>query len=46
MKPSHESISPEEIERRIYIIRGRRVMIDSHLAEMYGLPTKLLNSAV
>ncbi len=28
------------------MIRGRRVMIDSHLAELYGVPTKSLNLAV
>ena len=46
MKPSVEMISPEDIERRIFMIRGRRVMIDSHLAELYGVPTKSLNLAV
>lgn len=46
MKPSVEMISPEDIERSIFMIRGRRVMIDSHLAELYGVPTKSLNLAV
>lgn len=34
------------IQKKIFIIRGQRVMIDKHLAEMYGVPTKSLNLAV
>ena len=34
------------IERRIYLIRGIKVMLDSDLAELYGVPTKALNLAV
>ena len=34
------------IERRIYLIRGERVMFDGDLAELYGVPTKRLNEAV
>jgi ORF6N domain len=34
------------IEARIQTIRGHRVMIDSDLAEVYGVPTKALNQAV
>ena len=38
---------PEEfIERRIYLIRGQKVMLDSDLAELYQVPTKRLNEAV
>jgi phage regulator Rha-like protein len=36
----------ELIERRIYVIRGQKVMIDSDLAELYGVLTKNLNKAV
>jgi hypothetical protein len=35
-----------KIERRIYSIRGVRVMLDADLAELYGVPTKSLNLAV
>ena len=35
-----------EIENRIFSIRGLQVMIDSHLAELYGVETKILNQAV
>ena len=34
------------VERRIYLIRGQRVMLDSDLAELYQVPTKRLNEAV
>ena len=36
----------ELIERRIYLIRGHKVMLDSDLAELYQVPTKRLNEAV
>src|SRR4051794_31630019 len=36
----------EKIERQIYVVRGQRVMVDSDLAELYGVPTKVLNQAV
>jgi hypothetical protein len=42
-----ESIVPAElIEKRIFMIRGQKVMLDFHLAEIYGVPTKSLNLAV
>lgn len=34
------------IERRIYLIRDQKVMIDSDLADLYGVPTFRLNEAV
>jgi hypothetical protein len=36
----------ERIERRIYLIRKEKVMIDGDLAELYHVPTKRLNEAV
>jgi hypothetical protein len=36
----------EFIERRIYLIRGQKVMLDSDLADLYQVPTKALNQAV
>ena len=36
----------ERIERRIYLIRDRKVMLDSNLAELYKVPTSRLNEAV
>lgn len=34
------------IERRIYVVRGEKVMLDADLAELYGVETKVLNQAV
>jgi ORF6N domain. len=34
------------IQNKIYEIRGRRVMLDFDLAEMYGVETKILNQSV
>jgi hypothetical protein len=36
----------EMIARRIYSIRGQKVMLDSDLAELYQVATKALNQAV
>ena len=36
----------ESIERRIYLIRGHKVMFASDLADLYGVETKNLNKAV
>jgi hypothetical protein len=34
------------IERRIYVIRGQKVMLDADLADLYQVSTKALNQAV
>jgi hypothetical protein len=34
------------IERAILLIRGRKVMLDRDLAELYGVPTRTLKQAV
>jgi phage regulator Rha-like protein len=39
-------VSVELIEKKIYLIRGRKVMLDSDLAELYGVATKVLLQAV
>jgi ORF6N domain-containing protein len=36
----------EMIERRIYFIRGHKVMLDADLADLYQVPTKVFNQAV
>lgn len=41
-----ELIPVEVIERKIYLIRGQRVMLSMNLAEMYGVETRALNQAV
>lgn len=38
--------NPAEIASRILLIRGRKVMIDADLAELYGVATKRLNEQV
>lgn len=45
MKKLHV-IVPELIERRILLLRGQKVMLDSHLAELYAVTTKRLNEQV
>ena len=47
MTVASPQLIPEElIERRIYLIRGSKVMLDSDLADLYEVPTKVLNQAV
>jgi ORF6N domain len=36
----------ENLEPLIFTVRGRRVILDSDLAHVYGVPTKALNQAV
>jgi hypothetical protein len=38
--------SVEQIESRILLIRGQKVMLDSDLAELYGVETRRLNEQV
>ncbi len=40
-------ILPEEaIINKIYVMRGKKVMVDRDLAELYGVETRVLNQAV
>lgn len=39
-------IPAEVIERKIYLIRGEKVMLSSDLAELYGVEPKVLIQAV
>ena len=39
-------LSPKSVEKMIYLIRGQKVMLDSDLAELYGVETKALNRQV
>ncbi len=36
---------PEKIAPLVHILRHEKVMLDSDLAELYGVPTKALNQA-
>lgn len=40
------SVPQELFASKIYVIIGRKVMLDSDLAELYGVETKLLKRAV
>ena len=40
------SLSVQLIERRIYLIRGQKVLLDFDLAELYGVTTSRLNERV
>ena len=40
------SVPIDDIARSILILRTRRVILDSHLAALYGVATKVLNQAV
>jgi len=46
MSKKNELLIQERITKAIYVIRGQKVMIDSELAEMYEVETKVLNQAV
>ena len=41
-----ELVPQEIIERKIFLIRGKKVMLSLHLAELYGVETRVLNQAV
>ena len=42
---NNQLIPTVDIERRIYLLRGQRVMLDRDLAELYGVTTAALNQA-
>jgi hypothetical protein len=39
-------VPQETIESRIYVLRGKKVILDRDLAELYDVQTKVLNQAV
>lgn len=39
-------IQLDQIQNMIYVIRGQKVMLDSDLANLYGVETKALNRQV
>lgn len=46
MKKSLALIPNERIQSQIFLLRGQKVMLSQHLAELYGIPVKVLNQAV
>jgi hypothetical protein len=45
-KHTEPTVPAEIIERKIYLIRGHKVMLDTDLAELYDVETRALNQAV
>jgi hypothetical protein len=45
-KKEEVTVSDEVVMTKILFIRGKKVMIDRDLAELYGVPTKRLNEQV
>ncbi len=41
-----QALLVEQVERRILLIRGHKVMLDNDLAKLYGVTTKRLNEQV
>jgi hypothetical protein len=39
-------ISPERVEGIVFPLRGQKVILDFHLAELYGVEARVLNQAV
>jgi len=46
MKNKIETIDDYQIQNKIYSIRGKQIMIDRDLADLYQVETKVLNQAV
>lgn len=46
MEQESSIISTEEIQNKIYTVRGKQVMLDSDVAKLYNYQTKALNLAV
>jgi hypothetical protein len=43
MSKALQRLPAVSIESRILLVRGQKVLLDAHLAELYGVPTKQLN---
>lgn len=46
MKQSHCLTPVEHIQQRILFLRGQKVMLSQHLADLYAVPVKVLHQAV
>ena len=46
MRPSVDSLVAADVIRQIRVVRGQRVLMDSDLALLYGVSTKVFNQAV
>lgn len=45
MEDNH-AITPQEIEKRLIVLRNQKVMLDRDVAYVYGVETKRVNEAV
>jgi hypothetical protein len=43
---SRPLLKPENLAQLVFLVRGEKVMLAQHLAELYGVPVKALNQAV
>jgi len=39
-------LTPENVAQLVFLIRGEKVMLDAHLAMLYGVEVRILNQAV
>jgi hypothetical protein len=46
MEAETADVAPLELSKRIFVVRGQRVLLDSDLAELYGVKTLRLNEQV
>jgi len=46
MESRESEVAPPEVSKKIFVVRGQRVLLDSHLAELYGVKTSRLNEQV
>jgi hypothetical protein len=45
-RPGKKIAAPPSVENLIHVIRGQKVMLDFDLAQLYEVPTRVLNQAV
>ena len=45
-KKRNKVVPVQQVESLIYLLRGQKAMLDSDLAALYGVPTKVFNQAV
>ena len=45
-KKTLPDVTSEDVEERVLVLRNQRVLIDSDVAELYGIETKRVNEAV
>lgn len=45
-RSANKAVQRQQVTNLIYLIRGEKVMLDSDLAALYGVGTKVLNQAV